>query len=878
MYYKTGCLMAAAALLLAAPAAARVSAVSAQGHLPKTVIPLQYDISVVPDLKSMRIAGSETIAIEVRKPVSTIVVNAAQTAIRSARLDGTPASRIRVDERAQTVTMTFPHAASIGRHVLAISYMATVQTSAQGLFRQQYRDQNGKMAEMIGTQMESTDARRMFPGWDEPAFRARFHLTATVPASWTAVSNMPVAKTVALGATKRVTFETTPPMSTYLVVLCAGDFDSVSGSAAGTRITVYGTKGKAAQLAYARDSLERLIPYFDRYYGVKYPLPKLDLIAIPGGFDGAMENWGGMTFQESTVLYDPKAESPVAKRDIFDIIAHETSHQWNGDYVTMAWWDGLWLNEGFATWMEAKATAENNPSWDWWLGFDNATDGAMFSDARKTIHPIQMPVHNDTQAAEVFDEISYQKAGAFLRMLEAYLGPQTFRRGFHDYLVANAYGNTQPADLWSALAKVSHKDVARIADAWINKPGFPVVDVRSSCRNGARVLQLTQRRYSADGTKDATVWEIPMHVETAPGTAVSVLMSTRSARLSAGSCAQPLVLNGDGLGYYRVQYDARQRALQQRRFRSLSAADRINLLDDSWAFAEDGKARLAEYLAYVNADRGDTDTHVISAVLGNLQVMQGMERGTSGEGAFNAYLRGYLRPLLSQLGGWDVKTTDSERTQLRMEVISLLAFAGDKPTIAQAQKRFTAFLADPSSLQPPLKSVVLGIAGRYSDAQTYAQILKLGMGARSSIEMEQYFGALFAAKDEQLAQQNLQMALHLPPQFASFAPYIVLSVGQDHPRLAWEFLQKNRQQLFGSLSAFERTGAVSGIAASFWRGVPASQIDAFLKANVPAEAGSEIAKAMEGVHLNLQHRARLLPQIDAYAAREVAPERLPAGK
>ena len=870
--------MAAAALVLTAPAAARVSAVDAQGQLPKTVIPLRYDIDVAPDLNTMRIPGSERITVQVLEPVSTIVVNATQTAIRSARLDGTAASRVRVDAKAQTVAMTFPRAVRPGRHVLSISYVATVQTSAQGLFRQQYRDENGKPAEMIATQMESTDARRMFPGWDEPAFRARFHLTATVPAAWTAVSNMPVAKTVSLGAVKRVTFQTTPSMATYLVVLCAGDFDRVSGSAAGTKIAVYGTKGKAAQLTYARDSLERLIPYFDRYYGVKYPLPKLDLIAIPGGFDGAMENWGGMTFQESTVLYDPKLESPSAKRGVFDIIAHETSHQWNGDYVTMAWWDGLWLNEGFATFMEAKATADNNPSWDWWLGFDASTDGAMYSDARKTTHPIQMPVHNDTQAAEVFDEISYQKAGAFLRMLEAYLGPQTFRKGFHDYLIANAYGNTEPADLWTALSAVSHKNVARIASAWIDEPGFPVVDAVATCRNGKRTVHLTQHRYSVDGASDAAVWQIPLHMQIAPGKAADVLMTARSASFAAGSCAQPLVLNGNALGYFRVRYDAGERALQQRHFRSLPVADRIGLLGDSWAFAEDGKARLAEYLAYVNADRGDTDPRVLGAVLGNLAVMQSFERGTPGEAAFDGYLRAYLRPLLARLGGWDAKSADQERTNLRMQVIGMLAGAGDKETIAQAQQRFAAFLANPASLQPPLKNVVLGIAGRYADAQTYGQLLKLGMGARSSIEMEAYFGALFAAKDEKLAQQNLQMALHLPPQFASFAPYIVLSVGQDHPKLAWQFLQQNRQQIFGALSAFERTGAVSGIAGSFWRGVPAAQIEQFLRANVPPAASSEIAKAMENVHLNLQHRARLLPQIDAYAAREVAPASAPAGK
>ncbi len=255
------------------------------------------------------------------------------------------------------------------------------------------------------------------------------------------------------GARKRVTFATTPSMPTYLVVFCAGDFDYLSGSAGATQVNVYGTRGTGPELTYARDSLERLIPYFENYYGVKFPLPKLDLISIPQFFGGAMENWGGMTFTEDTVVYDPALQTPAQQRRIFDIIAHETSHQWNGDLVTMAWWDSLWLNEGFATWMETKSTAELNPSWNWWLGFDQATNGSLVADARRNTTKIQVPVHNETEANTIFDpEIAYQKAGAFLRMMEAYLGPETFRAGLHEYFVANAFSNSVPNDLWTALS------------------------------------------------------------------------------------------------------------------------------------------------------------------------------------------------------------------------------------------------------------------------------------------------------------------------------------------------------------------------------------------------------------------------------------------
>jgi aminopeptidase N len=859
---------AGAMMLWAGVAQARVSPVDAPGPLPKTVIPVRYDIHVAPNLKTMKIAGSESISLRVLEPVRKIVLNEVQTTISSATLDGKPAASIAANEKAETATFRFASPVKPGTHVLSLHYVATVQTTSQGLFVQKYQDAQGKPAQLIGTQMEAVDARRMFPSFDEPAYRTVFDLSADVPAAWTAVSNMPVVKSVDLGnGSKRVTFAPTKPMSTYLLVLCAGDFDVLTGSAGATKVHVYGVKGKGPELHYTLASLERLIPYFEQYYGIKFPLPKLDLIAIPGFFGGAMENWGGMTFSEDTVVYNPKLQSPLEQRRVFDIIAHETSHQWNGDLVTMAWWDGLWLNEGFATWMENKSTATLNPSWNWTLGFDGANDGTMVSDARKTTHPVQMPVHNETEANEVFDELSYQKAGAFLRMMEAYLGPQTFRRGLHEYFVDNEYGNTVPSDLWRALSSASGQNVAKISDAWINKPGFPAVTVSAICSGGKRTLHLSQQRYTSDGTPaGATVWAIPLNVESAPGHFNPYLFDTRTATIPGGSCAQPLVLNGKNIGYYRVSYDKAQQQLQQRFFRQLSVQDRLELLDNAWVFAEDGKAKLSDYLAYMQADRGDVEPHVAGDVLGTLGAMEEEEYGKPGEAAFKKYEIAYLKPMLAALGGWDGPRNDPERNALRDQVIGSLANAGDDDTIAQARSRF----ANLASLPPDVRQTVLGIVGRYADEKTYGQLIQMGMTSHDPIEMQQYLQSAFIAKDPALAQKSLDMSLQLPAQFQSFGPVIVAIVGQDHPEMAWAFLQKNTGKLFGGMSVFDRLPYVSGIAAAFWRGVPADQIAAYLKANMPASASLDVAKAMESVRLNQQHQARLVPQVDAYVQRQAA--------
>jgi len=854
-----------------APAAANVPISSVPGSLPRTVVPLVYDINVVPDMASMKIHGNETVTLRVTKPTNEIVVNALQTTVSSARLDGQAARSVKVG--AQTLAMTFPRTAGAGTHKLAIAYTATLQKSAQGLFVQKYTDQQtGKPTQMLGSQMEATDARRLFPSWDEPIFRARFHLTATVPAAWTAVSNMPIERSISVTPnSKRVTFATTPSMPTYLVVLCAGDFDTLSGSAGATKLHVYGTRGTGPELTYALASLERLVPFFETYYGEKFPLPKLDLISIPQFFGGAMENWGGMAFTENTVVYNSALQSPDQQRQIFDIIAHETSHQWNGDLVTMAWWDSLWLNEGFATWMETKSTADLNPSWNWWLGFDESTNGSLVADARRNTTKIQIPVHNETEANTIFDpEIAYQKSGAFLRMMEAYLGPQTFRSGLHDYFVANAFGNSVPSDLWSALSHASHQNVEALSNAWINQPGFPLVTVSSACASGKRTLNLSQHRYTSFADDSQTRWAIPLNIEDGSGATVPVLFDKRTDTIAGGSCDAPLIVNGDDLGYYRVAYGAPDQTLQQRNFKSLSVPDRISLLDDSWQFASDGKSQLDDYLAYVKSDAGDGDPHVGTNAQRHFADMFAYEYGKPGEAAFKTWGAAYLKPLLAALGGWDGPTTDVAVTNLRLQLIGDLAEVEDKDTIAEAQRRYAAFEKDPNSLKPPLKDTVIGIVGRYADAATYQKLIAAGMSAQNPIEMQNYFQAAFSAKDPALAQRSLQASLSLPPQFSSFAPFIVYIVGQDHPEMAWAFLQKNNAKLFSSLSEFDRIPYITIIAGSFWRGVPADQIEQYIKANVPAAASAQIAKTMEDVHLQLEHRDRLVPQIDAFVKTQSA--------
>ncbi|MHB8462894.1 MAG: M1 family metallopeptidase, partial [Vulcanimicrobiaceae bacterium] len=444
-------------MVASASAASPFAAIdAAHGELPKNVVPTAYVIDVVPHPTKMKIAGHEKIAIIVRHPAKSIVLNELQTTFGKVTLDGHPA-HVRVDEKKQQATFSFPTSIAAGKHTLDIAYTATLQSSAQGLFKQQYADMHGKPTFMYASQLEATDARHLFPGWDEPAYRATFQMSFVIPKAWTAVSNTPVISTTPVGtAFKRVSFARTPPMQSYLVVLTAGDFQKISAMSDGVKLSVYTTRGKIGEATYALHVMKQLMPYYDAYYGVHFPISKLDTIAIPGGFPGAMENWGGITYDETTMLYNPALQPESAKKSIFGIIAHEESHQWNGDLTSFAWWDDVWIAEGFATWMQTKAPDHFHPNWDMYIQADNAADGAMGADAQVTAHPVYTPILNERQAAAIFDSVSYTKAGTVFRMLEQYVGPKAFQTALQHYFRTNSYTSFNAKTLWADIGAASH--------------------------------------------------------------------------------------------------------------------------------------------------------------------------------------------------------------------------------------------------------------------------------------------------------------------------------------------------------------------------------------------------------------------------------------
>ncbi|WP_245313026.1 M1 family metallopeptidase, partial [Bradyrhizobium macuxiense] len=489
--------VAAAAMMLSAAAAAHAEQTfsfdSTPGKLPKTVIPVSYAVELTPDFTNLALPGVETVDIEVREPTARVTLNTISTTFGDVTVDdGAQRAAVTTDATTQTATLTFPQPLAAGQHRLHIAFAAQINKFGSGLFSVDYPTRTG-MKRMISSKLEPADARRIFPCWDEPAFKATFALSVVIPRNLLAVANMPVRSEEPVNNNlKKVTFAPTPKMSSYLFLLTVGELERITADAGGVTVGVVTTEDKTEQGRFALDSAVKLLAYYNDYFGVKYPLPKLDLIAVPGGFGGAMENWGGITFFESRLLFDPATNAESARRGIFGIIAHEMAHMWFGDLVTMAWWDNLWLNEGFASWMATKASEHFYPQWQNWLNGYGAKQYAMTLDARRTSHPIQQPIADHSEAVTAFDAITYNKGQALIRMLENYLGEQAFRDGIRKYMAAHAYGNSTTADLWQALESVAGKKIAGVAASFTEQDGVPLVVAETVCDGASQHLTLRQ--------------------------------------------------------------------------------------------------------------------------------------------------------------------------------------------------------------------------------------------------------------------------------------------------------------------------------------------------------------------------------------------------
>jgi aminopeptidase N len=840
------------------------------GKLPKTVVPLHYALDLHPDLDTSVLAGTEAVDIDVREPTDRIVLNAVNMTLGEAVLDDRPGETagIALDAAAETATLAFPHPLAAGRHRLRIAFSAQINRFGTGLFAVDYPTETGRKR-MFATQLEPTGARRVFPCWDEPAFKASFAPTVTVPDSFLAISNMPATREEPVSpGFKRVVFAATPAMSSYLFVLAAGELERLSAAADGVTVSVVAAAGKAAQGRFALDSAVKLLVYYNAYFGTRYPLPKLDLIAVPGGFGGAMENWGGIVFFESRLLFDPATSPEAARRSIFSIIAHEMAHQWFGDLVTMAWWDDLWLNEGFASWMDAKASQALNPGWQVWLNSGGAKQGAMREDSRRTAHPIQQPIADDREAMTVFDGITYNKGRSLIRQLESYLGEDAFRAGIRAYLAAHAYGNATTADLWQALQGETGKPVADIAGSFTRQAGVPLVRAQTRCAGERLHLVLRQERFIInDPAPHAERWQIPIvigPVGAAPP-AQLVLLATATAEIDAGRCGDDLQLNLGDTGYFRVQYEAAMEAALVHAIDRMPPADRVNLLADASALAEAGQAAPGRVLELIDAVAADESLAVWNEIIRALERLDYLERGRPGRDAVRARARTWARPAFDRLGWAPIAGEDFDRGILRIRLLRFLGDMGDPEIMGEAKRRFAAFEKDPASLSASLRDVVTHLVGRSADRAVWDKLLELARRTTSTEERVRYYAALAGARDPALALETLRLVLaeNLPPELAARLVFTVAGAG-EHPDLAWAFVKENYRALKAQQGPTFPDRFAADLLWNFSDRGHAAELASFTPAHATPAGRIEAARAEEGILLNADFIDRQLPEIEAW--------------
>jgi aminopeptidase N len=848
---------------------------STPGKLPKKVVPEEYAIRITPDIEKRTFSGSETIKVTAREAVKQLVLNVLELKINKASIDGkaVPASAINVDEKQETLTIAGDVAA--GNHQVDLEFTGKINQQGQGLYYAPYQEQGtGAKKIMLGTQFEATDARRMFPCWDEPSFRARFQLTAVVPEQFTAISNMPVEKESKVAGGKEIRFGTTAPMASYLNVFCAGEVDAIQTKKGDVTHGVVATKGKAEMGRYALASSQQILEYYNEYFGQPFPLPKLDHIAVPGGFGGAMENWGGITYFESGLLFDPEKSSASTRQTIYEVVAHETAHMWFGDLVTMAWWDNLWLNEGFASWMGTKVTAKFNPDWEVWSSkqaprdpsrrYGIGKEPAMESDARSTTHPIQQTIATEAEANSAFDEITYRKGMSFIRMLESFLGEDVFRDGIRKYMAAHKLSNATTADLWNALGEASGKPVVDIAAAWTEQPGFPLVKVN---RDAAGKITLTQERFTVHFNNAPPLeWKIPL-TYLVPGepAKASLLMDAKSMELPAGATNRAIKLNVEGAGNYRVQYDEASWKLLLADLPKLSTADRVNLLNDAWALVQANRAPMSLYLGLVERLPGKTELAEREQIMHAFDFVSRLLAGDPQREQFQKYARSILRPSFDQVG-WDPKAGESVKIALlRASLIDALADLGDQEIVAGCRDRFQKYLTDPKSVAPDLRPALLAVVGSYADEATWKKLHELGLKTTSIEEKQNYYMALASVRDPKLAARTLEISLsdELP---TSRATYLVTKVAREseHPDLAWTFAKTHMKALLAKADALGANSYAPGLFRFFSDPARIAELERYAKSELPPTAAKDVIKATDEIGFRAELKSTLSSEIGSW--------------
>lgn len=840
-------------------------------RLPEGVAPKSYDLFVEPDLLKRSFIGKETVLITVSQPVSAVVLNGAELKISSASLKSTDGKQckltVTMEPTFERIHLSTGSTIQPGTYQLALNFTGILNDQLRGFYRSDFKDKKGVTHYIATTQMEPTDARRMFPCFDEPSYKATYKITASIDPSLTAISNSTsVDDAVDAKSHKRVIkFAETPIMSSYLVALVVGPFKATPiATSEGVPVKVWCVADRTKLGAYAQQVAEKLLPYYNKYFGVPYPGKKLDLIAIPDFEAGAMENLGCITFRESALLVDDQTASTSSRMEVSNIVAHEMAHMWFGDLVTMKWWDDLWLNEAFATWMATKACDVLRPDWHEWDRFSAERAHALESDSLISTRPIHFDVSNPMQALEMFDEITYTKGASILRMLERYVGEDTFQRGIQDYIRAHQFNNATTEDLWAAIGASAKLDVSAMMKNWVLRPGYPLIDIHKA----ARGLDLVQYRFvlippPQDQTPTKTIWHAPLAFRHAQDSeSEKFLFQDQNANLTK-PMEPPFTANAHGDGYFRVRYTDEQLRQLASNIKKFDVQERLGLLMDQWALCYNNKVSIDSFLNLTRNYSDEMDPTVISAiiekVLGLYKFVAPAERP-----AFATFVRSTLAHQKQEFG-WLPKSGESDLTALaRVDVLKTLGTVGqDKEVIAKARQLFTQYLKNPSSLDPNIAAVVTTIIAYNGTPSDYNTIVKLWQTAQTPEVEKRNLIALALFKQPELVDRTLAMSVTDKVRTQD-APRLLsrLLAQVETSEKTWNFIEAHWTILNKRIPVHSVPQIVAASAASFTTADQESKARIFVSKH-PMPAGKRtIRKAIEWIHGNVVFRRNADTQLN----------------
>ena len=834
-------------------------------RLPRTVLPRHYQLAIAPDLGAATFEGVTVVRVEITEPVTEILCNAAELTIHSALLTDSGghevAGQVSLDTELERATIRLPSEAAAGPATLTMKYSGALNDKLHGFYRSTFTDAEGEKQVIATTQFEATDARRAFPCWDEPDAKAVFEVEILVPDGLIAVSNTAAVEERPVAEGRWVRFAPTMLLSTYLVAWVVGPLEfSETVDVDGVPLRVVCPPGRTEMADFALEVGAHALRFLTDYFAIPYPGDKLDLVALPDFAFGAMENLGCVTFRETALL----ADRPTASRDelerIADVVSHEIAHMWFGDLVTMRWWNGIWLNEAFATFMEVKCVETLRPEWHRWVSFSTARAAAQSVDGLTSTRPIEFPVVSPDEAEGMFDLLTYQKGGAVLRMLETYLGEERFRDGIRHYLDAHRFSNTETTDLWDALEVTSGEPVRALMDTWIFQGGHPEVAVDGDPASGHVALVQRQFRYRPQAGDDDVVWHIPVLMRAeADGhwTSQRVLLTGRSTDVDLGGPANTVVVNEGGWGFFRTRYAA---ALLERvvaEFPRLGPIERFNLVSDTWSSVVAGSTTMAGFISLAErlGQAGDPDVSVWDAVLGPLRSIDRIALDED-RAAVAAFVRRLARPKFEQLG-WQPQPGEDERSgTLRANLFRVLGtYGGDDNVRGRAGDLHHAYLSDRTAVHADLLGAIVSVIAWTGGEREYELFLERARSAPTPQEEERYLFVLPVFRQPELLERTLDMALtEIRTQNAPFVVGGSLANRWNGP-LAWEWLKQHWDAVLARFPDNSVSRMLEGTTTLTEPHV-AADVRAFLEAHPVTQAQLLITQILERLDINTAFRQR----------------------